>query len=130
MGRPEAGCWSHGELSRCSAGARGCVGAAWAVGGGRWADAARAPGLRHWPFTEDVSNEPSTGIQYDRLKQALDNAFAERDGEDRIHTRAIVVIHKGQLVAERYADGSDQHMPPPGPSTDDSFDGLVTPSHL
>lgn len=76
--------------------------------------AARAPGLRHWPFTEDVSNEPSTGIQYDRLKQALDNAFAERDGEDRIHTRAIVVIHKGQLVAERYADGFDKDMPLPG----------------
>lgn len=72
------------------------------------------PGRMHWPHTEDVSQEPTTGIDRDLLKQALERAFAEPHNNKRIHTRAVVVVHKGQIVAERYGQGFGKDMPLPG----------------
>lgn len=40
-----------------------------------------------------------------RLKAALDRAFAEPDGKPVRLTHAVVVVHDGRVVAERYADG-------------------------
>jgi len=40
-----------------------------------------------------------------RLNSALEWAFAERDPVTPRNTRAVVVVHDGHLVAERYADG-------------------------
>jgi len=39
------------------------------------------------------------------LQKALDLAFAEPDPARRRWTKAVVVMHDGQLIAERYADG-------------------------
>jgi CubicO group peptidase (beta-lactamase class C family) len=39
------------------------------------------------------------------LKKALDDAFAEPDGKPVRRTHAIVVVHDGRVVAERYAAG-------------------------
>lgn len=64
-----------------------------------------------WPHTETVATRPDTGIDHKALGQAIDRAFAEQPGKKAIHTRAVVVVHKGQLVAERYADDFDQNMP-------------------
>lgn len=40
-----------------------------------------------------------------RLTAALDRAFAEPDGRPVRLTHAVVVVHDGRVVAERYADG-------------------------
>jgi CubicO group peptidase (beta-lactamase class C family) len=40
-----------------------------------------------------------------RLAAALDRAFAEPDGEVVRRTHAVVVVHDGHVVAERYAKG-------------------------
>jgi CubicO group peptidase (beta-lactamase class C family) len=40
-----------------------------------------------------------------RLTAALDRAFAEPDGKPVRLTHAVVVVHDGSVVAERYADG-------------------------
>jgi CubicO group peptidase (beta-lactamase class C family) len=45
------------------------------------------------------------------LRQAVDWAFADRVSE---RTRAVVVLHDGRIVAERYAAGFSAHMPLPG----------------
>jgi len=45
-----------------------------------------------------------------RLRAALDEAFAEKDPAATLQTKAVVVLHDGQLIAERYAAGY-------GPST-------------
>jgi hypothetical protein len=42
------------------------------------------------------------------LRSALDWAFAEPDPKLPRNTRAVLIVHDGQVVAERYADGFDQ----------------------
>jgi len=64
-----------------------------------------------WPHTETVAKRTTTGIDHEALELAIDRAFAERPGKKPIHTRAVVVVHKGHLVAERYADGFHKDMP-------------------
>src|SRR4030095_10137475 len=39
------------------------------------------------------------------LKKAFDDAFAEPDGKPERNTHAIVVVHDGRVIAERYAPG-------------------------
>ncbi len=52
-----------------------------------------------WPLG---SAAPDLTSQYDDL---LDAAFAEDNPVEPKNTKAIVIIHDGKLVAERYADG-------------------------
>ena len=54
------------------------------------------------------------GFRRKRLTKALDNAFAEPDPSARRHTLAVMVLHEGKLVAERYAPGIEQATPLPG----------------
>src|SRR5262249_30735069 len=41
-------------------------------------------------------------------------AFTEREGRPLVHTRAVVVVRRGQLLAEHYADGYDAATVLPG----------------
>lgn len=52
-------------------------------------------------------------VEFDqeRLAVAIDGAFAESNPDALKRTRALVVVHQGQIVAERYAEGFSQHMP-------------------
>lgn len=43
----------------------------------------------------------------DRIRTALDRIFARHD----LGTRAVVVMHEGRIIAERYADGYDAATP-------------------
>lgn len=61
-----------------------------------------------------------------RLQQALDGAFAEPDGPPYRHTKAVVVLHEGRLLAERYAPGYSADTPLLGYSVTKSvFSALV-----
>ena len=40
-----------------------------------------------------------------KLSEALDHAFAESDSGPRRFTKAVVVLHRGRVVGERYAGG-------------------------
>ncbi len=48
------------------------------------------------------------------LQPLLEAAFTESDPEYALNTKAIAVIHKGELVAEKYATGVDARTPLPG----------------
>jgi len=62
-----------------------------------------------WPEGERVDHDASAhGPQ---LKAALDAAFTEPDPAHPRRTRALVVVHRGRIVAERYAPGFDAAMP-------------------
>jgi CubicO group peptidase (beta-lactamase class C family) len=51
------------------------------------------------------------GIDMARLEKAVDAAFAEPGPDNLRKTRAVVVVHDGRLVAERYAPGFHKDMP-------------------
>ncbi|MDJ0513219.1 MAG: serine hydrolase, partial [Methyloceanibacter sp.] len=73
--------------------------AAWPIGAGV---AASAQGASiDWP----------AGVDAPAASEALDAIFAEPNPEKPRNTRALVVVHNGRLVAERYAPGFDAQMP-------------------
>jgi len=57
--------------------------------------------------------EPATNANK-QLVGILDEAFAEPDPEYLRRTRAVVIVHKGRIIAERYATGTDGDMLFPG----------------
>jgi CubicO group peptidase (beta-lactamase class C family) len=64
----------------------------------RLPDAASQP----WPMGDAApKTPPSTGIDRTRVDKALDLAFADPAGL----TAAVVIVHKGQIVGERYMPG-------------------------
>lgn len=72
------------------------------------------PNTGDWPRGERLPKEPATGVDHAALQAALARAFVDPPGKPAIHTRAVVVVHRGRLVAERYADGVHQDTPLPG----------------
>lgn len=63
-----------------------------------------------WPIGEGA---PAEAIKFNKrkMKKALKYAFDEPEKDMIRGTRAVVVIHKGQIVAEQYADGYSKHQP-------------------
>ena len=62
--------------------------------------------LLPWPTGEVMPDEPlPEGIDTRKLETVLDNAFSEPAPELRRRTRAVVVVYRGRIIAERYADG-------------------------
>jgi CubicO group peptidase (beta-lactamase class C family) len=62
-----------------------------------------------WPDGDRVETRTTPGIDTDRLNAAIADAFAEPDPAMPRRTRAIVVVHGGRIVGERYADGYGPH---------------------
>jgi len=64
---------------------------------------------RAWP---DLIDQPE-GVDTAALNLALNSAFSDTATgyEARQNTRAIVIFYKGQLIAERYAEGFAPQMP-------------------
>jgi CubicO group peptidase (beta-lactamase class C family) len=60
-----------------------------------------------------------------RLRSAIDAAFAEPDAGAFRRTRALVVLHHGRIVAERYAPGFDQDTPQIGWSMTKTVTGAL-----
>ena len=69
----------------------------------RLGDAANVP----WPMGDLLPASPlPAGIDTARLRQATDAAFASPQGL----TAGFVVVHKGRIIAERYAQGAHKDM--------------------
>jgi CubicO group peptidase (beta-lactamase class C family) len=84
---------------------------------------ARGDRLDLAPFPADVSRERKSGAASlpdiagpglvepasPELRSVLDTAFAERPDGPPQNTRAVVVVHHGKVIAERYAPGYGIH---------------------
>lgn len=66
-----------------------------------------------WPLGDRLRLSTCDAFDADALAAALDQAFAE-PASGRHRTRAVVVVHRGELVAERYAADVPAAMPLPG----------------
>ena len=55
-----------------------------------------------WPLGSAIAEQQSY-VNYEQLSRTIDEAFREPDTGLR-QTKAVVVIHKGQLLAEQYAE--------------------------
>jgi CubicO group peptidase (beta-lactamase class C family) len=61
-----------------------------------------------WPLGTKVTKEDSLGsVDMEQLQAAILNNFDPSMDMDSVKTRAIVVVHKGRLIAEQYAKGFD-----------------------
>lgn len=63
-----------------------------------------------WPTTDSEADVTAT-IDQNLLDAAIDWAFSEPHPVRLRRTRAVVVVHRGQIVGERYAPPFDQHTP-------------------
>jgi len=54
-----------------------------------------------WPMGDKPEDPANTGANSDLLQQAVDAVFAD----PAVLTQAFLVVHKGKIVAERYATG-------------------------
>jgi CubicO group peptidase (beta-lactamase class C family) len=75
---------------------------------------------------EDLPGSPNLVEEIDpRLDPVLDWAFAEPDPKLLRRTRAVVILHKGRIVAERYATGFSKSTPLPGWSMTKAVTGAL-----
>jgi CubicO group peptidase (beta-lactamase class C family) len=65
------------------------------------------------------------GVDFSKLEAALDEVFSEPAEGGKRETRAVVVVHRGRIVAERYAEGFDAKTPLPGWSMTKSVLGTL-----
>lgn len=64
------------------------------------------PSTLDWPMGDRVPQmPPSTAVDSDKLNTALDLAFDDSAHDMPQRARAMVVLHNGQIVGERYAPG-------------------------
>ncbi|BAX60654.1 serine hydrolase domain-containing protein [Burkholderia stabilis] len=75
---------------------------------------ATLPALPDPPPAQPAPVAPPAGIDAHKLQIALDRAFDEPDPAKPRRTRAVVVMWRGQVIAERYAPGFTADTPLPG----------------
>jgi CubicO group peptidase (beta-lactamase class C family) len=70
-------------------------------------DVVEAPAVDRDTVDWPMGDRGAVGIDTVRMKEAVGLAFGQ--GEASTGTRAVIVVHKGKIVAERYAPGFDRH---------------------
>jgi CubicO group peptidase (beta-lactamase class C family) len=58
-----------------------------------------------WPLGNRISKSPIPGVNHHTVKEAIEDAFKEVDPGKPVFTHAVLVVHNGRIIGERYADG-------------------------
>jgi CubicO group peptidase (beta-lactamase class C family) len=73
---------------------------------------APAPLAAPWPLGDQVEIPAQLdGVDLAAINAAVDQAFEDMEPEQNIDTRAVLVIHKGRIIAEKYAEPFNAEMP-------------------
>jgi CubicO group peptidase (beta-lactamase class C family) len=65
-----------------------------------------------WPTGDLITDDGlPTGLDSHRLDRAVEEAFADPDPKNPRRTRAVLIVHEGRIIAERYAPGITREMP-------------------
>jgi CubicO group peptidase (beta-lactamase class C family) len=76
---------------------------------------------------EDQRRSDDSSVDRLAIDTAVDAVFGAAGTESDTGTRAVVVLHRGQRVAERYAAGFDERTPQLGWSMSKTVLGLLSP---
>jgi CubicO group peptidase (beta-lactamase class C family) len=80
-----------------------------------------------WPQGNRVTLPESVpGIDLQAVNTAVDAAFEDLEPGQNVRTRAVLVIHKGKIIAERYAAPFHADMPQLGWSMTKTITGALT----
>ncbi len=69
--------------------------------------------------------QQSSLVDQEALSAAIDYAFAENDSRGKKNTKAVLVLHRGLVIAERYAEGVNQDSPLLGWSMSKSITNML-----
>ncbi len=78
-----------------------------------------------WPMGDKLNDTITTGVNVAAVQQVVNEAFAEPSGKAERRTRAILVVYKDQLIAEKYAEGFDKNSKQMGWSMTKSLTNAV-----
>jgi CubicO group peptidase (beta-lactamase class C family) len=83
-----------------------------------------------WPSGNRTSEKIPANIDTNLLKLAVGNAFTETEPDSHFRTRALVVVYRDTIIAEKYADGFNASTPLMGwsmtKSLTNAFVGILT----
>ncbi|MEQ8924769.1 MAG: serine hydrolase, partial [Fulvivirga sp.] len=68
----------------------------------------------YWPYGTQLQDTVFSNVDYTKLNQALENAFKENDPEVKVNTRGVVVVYKGTIIGEKYAENFNEQTPQMG----------------
>lgn len=74
-----------------------------------------------WPLGEKPGDSMPAGVDSAKLQTVIANAFLEPHAGKKQRTRAVVVVYRGQMVAEKYAPGFSKNTEMYGWSMAKSF---------
>ena len=58
-----------------------------------------------WPMGDKVQDSIPSNVDSIRLELAVQNLFRETDTTNPNRTRALIVVHDNNIIAEKYAPG-------------------------
>ncbi|MEP6846994.1 MAG: serine hydrolase, partial [Panacibacter sp.] len=58
-----------------------------------------------WPMGDQLNTVTDSSVDKPQLQHAVEDIFIEKDTTKPIRTRAVIVVHNGNIVAEKYAAG-------------------------
>lgn len=65
-----------------------------------------------WPIGNQVElPDAIEGVDLAAINAAVDQSFEDIEPDQNIDTRAVIVIHKGRIIAEKYAESFTAEMP-------------------
>lgn len=68
----------------------------------------------YWPIGSQDFDTVFANVNYEELASVISKAFTENDPEIKRNTRGVVVVYKGHVIGEEYADQFDANTPQMG----------------